>query len=97
MDLLDENGVKSLNSLKDDLKLTSLHYLSHSRLERVLQHMRTIYPDLELSSKGVNTPVDQQVKARLDYIPNVVEVFKRIKQGFNYYRRILVRKSQKGS
>ena len=29
LDLLDENGVKSLSSLKDDLKLTSLHYLSH--------------------------------------------------------------------
>ena len=46
LDLLDQNGVKTLNSLK----LTGLHYLSHSRLERVLQRMKTIYPDLELNS-----------------------------------------------
>ena len=39
LDLLDENGGKTQNSLKDDLKLTGLHYLSHSRLERVLQCM----------------------------------------------------------
>ena len=36
LDLIDENGVKTLNSLKNDLNLTGLHYLSHSRLERVL-------------------------------------------------------------
>ena len=41
LDLLDENGVKSLNLLKDDLKLTSLPYLSHSRLERVIQCMNS--------------------------------------------------------
>ena len=33
LDLLDEDGVKILNSLKDDLKLTSLQYLSHFRLQ----------------------------------------------------------------
>ena len=68
LDPLDEKGIKSLNSLKDDLELTSLHYLSHSRLERVIQRMKTIYPDLELRSNRVNTPVDKQRKTPLDYI-----------------------------
>ena len=55
----DENGVQSLDSLKDELGLSKLHYLSHSRLERVIQHMKTICPDLELRPNGVNTPVDK--------------------------------------
>ena len=84
LDLLDENGVKT-HSLKDDLRLTGLHYLSHSRLEKVLQRMKTICPELKLSSKGVNTPGDKQGKTPLNYIPNVVEAFKRIKKGSNYY------------
>ena len=50
-DLLDEKEVKTLNSLKDNLKLTGLHYLSHSRLKRVLQRMKTIYPELVLIPK----------------------------------------------
>ena len=85
MDILDEKGIKSLDLLKDELGLTKLHYLSHSRLKRVIQHTKTIYPDLELRSNGESTPVDKQGKTPLDYIVNIVEVFKRIKKGFNYY------------
>ena len=48
LDLLDEDGVRSLNSLKDDLKITSLHYLSHFRLERVILRLTTKFPDLKL-------------------------------------------------
>ena len=55
LELLDEDGVKTLNSLKDDLKLTSLHYLSHFRLERVILRLKTIYPGLKLKSNGVKT------------------------------------------
>ena len=55
----DENGVQSLDSLKDELGLSKLHYLSHSRLERLIQHMKTICPDLELRPNGVNNPVDK--------------------------------------
>ena len=55
LDLLDQDSVKSLNSLKDDLKLTSLHYVSHIRLERVILRLMTINPDLKLSSNGVKT------------------------------------------
>ena len=66
-DLLDENRVKSLNSLKDELGLSRLHYLSHSRLERVIQHMKTLYPDLELRSNGLNTPVDKQAITKHSY------------------------------
>ena len=33
LDLLDENGVKPLDLLEDELGLTKLYYLSHSRLE----------------------------------------------------------------
>ena len=51
--------------------------------------MKTIYCDLELNSKGIDTPVDKK-KTPLDYIPNVIVAFKRIKKGSNYYRRILV-------
>ena len=35
-------------------------------------------------------------KTPLDYIPNVVEAFKRIKNLSNYYRKILVQKKPKG-
>ena len=48
LDLLDENGVKSLDSLKDELGLSKLNYLSRSRLVRVIQFMMTSYPDLEV-------------------------------------------------
>ena len=96
LDLLDQDSVKSLNSLKDDLKLTSLHYLSHFRLERVILRLKTIYPDLKLSSNGVKTRVDKQGKSPLNNIPNVVEAFKRIKKGSNYYRRILVQQKPYG-
>ena len=58
--------------------------------------MKTMYPELEVSSKGVSTPVDKQGKTPLDYIPNVVEALKRIKKGSNYYWRILVKKKPKG-
>ena len=53
--------------------------------------MKTTYPDLELGYNRVNTPVDKQVKTPIDYIPNVVDAFKRI----NYYRKILVQKKPK--
>ena len=59
--------------------------------------MKTIYPNLELNSKGVNTPVDKQGKTPLDYIPNVVEAFKMTKKGSNYYPRILVQNAPNGS
>ena len=58
--------------------------------------MKTIYPDLELRSNGVSPPVDKHGKTPLDYIPNVVEAFKRIKKWSHYYRRILVQKKPKG-
>ena len=48
-------------------------------------NMKTLYPDLELRSNGVNTPVDIHGKSPLDYIPNVVDAFKRIKKGSNYF------------
>ena len=48
LDLLYENGVKSLYSLTNEVGLTKLHYLSHSKLERAIQYMKTIYSDLEL-------------------------------------------------
>ena len=57
--------------------------------------MKTIYPELELRSNGVSTPVNEQAKAPLDYIPILVDAFQRIKKGSNYYRRILVQKKQK--
>ena len=96
LDLLNENGVKSLDSLKDELWLSKLHYLSHSRLVREIQLMKTRYPDLELKSNGVNTPVDKQKRTPFDYIPPVVDAFKRIKKGSNYYQRIFVKKKPKG-
>ena len=58
--------------------------------------MKTIYPELELRTNGVSTPVTEQRKTPLDYIPNVVDAFQRIKKGFKYYKRILVQKKPKG-
>ena len=40
--------------------------------------------------------VDRHGRTPLNYIPNVVDVFKRIKRGSEYYRRILVQKKPKG-
>ena len=58
--------------------------------------MKTRYPDLKLRSNGVKIPADKHGRTSLDYIPNVVDSFKRIKKGSNYYRRILVKKKPKG-
>ena len=44
LDLLDENGVKSLDNLKDELGLLKLHFLSYARLVRVLSNMEKVYP-----------------------------------------------------
>ena len=96
LDLLDENGVKSLENLKDELGLLKLHFLSYARLVRVLSNMEKVYPGLKLKSKGVVTPVDKLGKTPLDYITNVADAFKRIKKGSNYYRRILVQKRPMG-
>ena len=93
---MDENGVKSLDNLKDELGLLKLHFLSYARLVRVLINMERVYPGLKLNSKGVVTPVDKLGKTPLDYITNVADAFKRIKKGSNYYRRILVQKRPMG-
>ena len=47
LDLLDKNGIKTLNSLKDELGLTKLNYISHS-LSKQIQLMKSRYTDLEL-------------------------------------------------
>ena len=43
--------------------------------------MDKVYPEFKLKSKGVDTPVDKQGKTPLDYVPNIIEAFKRIKKG----------------
>ena len=96
LDLLDEDGVKPLETLKDELGLLKLHYLSYACLVRVVSNMEKVYPELKLKSKGVVTPVDKQGKTPLDYVPNIIEAFNRIKKGSNYYRRILVQKKPMG-
>ena len=93
---MDENGIKPLENLKDELGLLKLHFLSYARLVRVLSNMEKVYPGLKLKSKGVVTPVDKLGKTPLDYISNVIEAFKRIKKGSSYYRRILVQKKPMG-
>ena len=72
--------------------MTKLHYLSYARLVRVVSNMERVYPNLILKSIGVSTPVDKQGKTPLDYVPNIVDAFKRIKKGSSYNRRILVQK-----
>ena len=59
-------------------------------------NMRNLYPELKLKSKGVVTPVDKQGKTPLNYVPNIIESFIRIKKGSNHYRRILVQKKPMG-
>ena len=39
-----------------------------------------VYPVLKLKSKGVDTPVDKQGETPVDYVPNKVDAFKRIKK-----------------
>ena len=58
--------------------------------------LKNMHPDLKLSPNRVKTSVDKQGKSPLDYIPNVVEAFQRIKKGSNYYGRILVQQKPKG-
>ena len=66
LDLSDENIAKTLNSLKDKLGLLKLKYLSHLRLARQIQLMKTRCPDLEIRSNEVNTPVDIQGRSPID-------------------------------
>ena len=47
LDLLDENGVKTLNSLKDYLGLTNLNFLSHSTGKANITH------EIKVSRSGV--------------------------------------------
>ena len=58
--------------------MTNLHYLSYARLVLVVSNMEKVYPDLKLKSTGVSTPVDKLGKTPLDYVPNIVEAFKRV-------------------
>ena len=93
---MDENGIKALENLKDEVGLLRLHFLSYAQLGRVLSNMEKVYPGLKLKSIGVVTPVNKLGKTPLEYISNVAEAFKRIKKGSNYYRRILMQKRPMG-
>ena len=44
LDLLDEDGVKPLETLKDELGLLKLHYLSYAYLVQVISNMEKVYP-----------------------------------------------------
>ena len=50
-----------------------------------------------MNSQGVRIPVDKHGRNQLDYIPSVVEAFKRLKKGSSYYRRILLKQKPTGS
>ena len=58
--------------------------------------MEKVYPELKLKSTGVSTLVDKLGKTPLDYVPNVIDAFKRVKKWSSYYRRILVQKKPMG-
>ena len=58
LDLLDKEGIKPLETLKDELGLLILHYLSYSRLVIVIRNIEKVYPELKLKSKIVDTPVE---------------------------------------
>ena len=57
---------------------------SQSRLARQILHFITSNPGLE-----TNGTIDNHVRTLLDYVPCIVEAFKRIKKGSSYYRRIV--------
>ena len=80
LDLLDDDGIRPLESLKVELGMTKPHYLSYARLVRVVSNMEKVYPELKLEFTGISTPVDKQGKTPLDYVPNVFEAFKQIKK-----------------
>ena len=86
--------MKTVESLKDELGLVNLHFLSHSRLARQVLHFETRNPGLE--PKEVATHVDKHRRILLYYIPCVILTFKRIKKGSSYYRRIITQKNPFG-
>ena len=68
--------------------MTKLHYLSYARLVRVVSNMEKVYPNLKLKSTRVSSPVDKQGKTPLDYVPNIVEAFKRIKKAIRIFGKV---------
>ena len=73
-----ENGVKTIQSLKDELGLVNVHFLSHSRLVRQILHFIT--RNLGLETNGVVTPADKHGRTSLDYVPFIIKAFKQIKK-----------------
>ena len=74
--------------LKNELGLVNLNYLSYHRLIKSLLQFKARNQGKELNLQGVRIPVDKHGRTPFDYIPCVVEAFKRIKKASLYYRRI---------
>ena len=87
IDLLDHQGLKPINELKDNPDFSELNWLSHFRLSNAFgkrNHVST------LRSTGVPLPKDGKTgRTPLDYMECPEEAFKRISNGSGYYRRIL--------
>ena len=84
IDLLDENGFKPLNVLKNDPGFKIPNWFTYFRLKIPTEKFKR--PNLT----GVTLPSDRDDLTPLDYIPCACKAFKRIKKGSGYYRRILV-------
>ena len=66
--MLDENGIKPLNVLKDDLGFAKLNWFSLFRLKSPLEKF-SIRNDLSLRSTGVTLPSVQTGKTPVDHAP----------------------------
>ena len=91
IDLLDHQGLKPLNELKDDPDFSELNWLSYFRLSNVIKAFGKRNHVSTLRSTGVPLPKDGKTgRTPLDYMESPEEVFKRISKGSEYSRRILL-------
>ena len=90
IDLLDHQGLKPLNELKDDPDFAEINWLSYFRLSNTIKAFAKRNHVSMTTATGVSLPKDKTGKTPLDYMESPEDAFKRISKGSGYFRRILL-------
>ena len=90
IDLLDHQGLKPLNELKDDPDFAEINWLSYFRLSNSIKAFAKRNHVSTIKATGVSLPKDKTGRTPLDYMESPDDAFKRISKGSGYFRRILL-------
>ena len=84
INLLDHQGFKPLNELKDDPDFAEMNWLSHFRLTNAIKAFG------KRNHVSMSGSTRKTSRTPLDYMECPEEAFKSISNGSDYYRRILL-------